>query len=163
MMPGYFKVNILNMRETRQMFATEHQVPFDVTFEALTHHLNALRPADSEVNNQILNHMYRTLDETVEIFTGIADRRRPLLLRKWAQDYRFKLNAPGSERRAWHYLLHRFENPYVVAEGTLPHAVGSWKPFDGLNPLSHVKQGARQGKLPVFVRVKHLWFPLQMK
>lgn len=152
LMPGYFRVNILDMHENGQMFATQHQVPSDVTFQALIYHLDTLRPADSKHNDGVLSRAYKALDETIEKFSG-RSRTVPLNLRKTARGGAFLLDAHDSERHTWHYVLHQYGSPYVIPKGKNPYMPHKWKLLDGADALSKVKEGPDQGKLPVFVRV----------
>lgn len=163
--PGYFRVNILDMHPDGQMFVTEDQVPNDISFETLIHHLDMLRPANSKHNDHVLCHAYKSITETVEMFRehdrrlrfDLYRRRRDAIkLRRLAQARYFKLDAPNSERGIWRHILHVTQGgsrKYKIPEGRRSLAPHVWKPLDGTEALVKIKEGSQQGKLPVFVRV----------
>lgn len=151
LIPGYFRINLLEMYEDGEMFVTKHQAPLDVSFEAFIHHFHMLRPAESEENRRILRGLMSKLDKSIGEFKG--ETRDNLQQVRKATHAGCFTDAAHSERRTWYYVLHRKNESIALRKADDLPMPSKWKRLHSAEPLTRVKEASAQEEFPILARV----------
>ena len=161
MLPGYFRINILDMAPTGQLLVGFEAVPPDVTLNMLLSKLDHLDPADSTNNSTVLAIACDKLDAVVELGQWkevINEARR---LRRHLDGHLYRMDRSGSGRRSWVYKLYASipgqtkPHTFRIRKGNGPPRLSHWSQLKDAADLKKIKDGAKEGKLPVFVRVSY--------